>query len=98
MHAGHVLIWERGSFKPATWLCDYYLKGAEVGVSQATSPGTCRPRARRKTVLLLLVSGPGFQGLDVSPPDPCYRLAPPVERLSGPTSPAFCFMEEDVSS
>lgn len=71
---------------------------AEVGVAQATSPGTCRPRARRKTVLLLLVSGPGFQGLDMSPPDPCYRLAPPVERLSGPTSPAFCFMEEDVSS
>jgi hypothetical protein len=56
------------------------------------------PRARRKTVLLHVVSGPGFRGLDMSPPHPCHGLAPPVKRLSSPTPPHFGFIEEKVAS
>jgi hypothetical protein len=35
---------------------------AEVVVVRSLCPGTCRSRARRKTVLFLLVSGQDFQG------------------------------------
>lgn len=56
----------QGDRKVNLYFCHDYLKGGKSGDHRVYVHRACLPRARKKTVLLLLVSGWDFQGLDTS--------------------------------
>lgn len=61
--AGYVLI-GRQEVLPVVWSPGHMTTSrmAEVGILRHACAGTCRPRARRKTVLFLSASGQDFSG------------------------------------
>jgi len=61
--AGYVLI-GRQEVLPVVWSPGYMTTSrmAEVGILRLACAGTCRPRARRKTVLFLSASGQDLSG------------------------------------